>query len=542
MRAKWWGGVLVSSAATAFALGCLGEDVAPGDPSITGDAGGSDGSPGGDGGTSESDAGAADAALSTFTLDPARPRIARGAKGSAKLTVTRLGTPTEIPVSLTGLPAGVTATTPTIGASTDSTTIGFDVKEDAGVGFFPFSVGAASASSLAATLVVPGAPSGFDTSFDQDGILLEAGTGNYNAVLVLPDGGVVAAGASAVGGGTWVVRRYGADGVADATWNAKTVGKLPTTNAPRAIARDAASGKLYVVGSSTGNAELLTIVRLNPDGSVDESWAGGGTYRATTVETPQGSRGNAAVVLPDGKLVVAGQRSPVGLVARYTTDGQADGTFAQFTTSGNGELFGIALLPSSGSLGGGRVLATGTDSSGSPPAQLAARLTVDGSPDTVFGPGGVRTYASGCRGVGFAMTSDGDAVLVGNDVTAPALCTTRIAASAGGNLGWTQKTSAGSSGSFTTAAPVWNGTGSYSGGEAGGSQDRFALLERRLANGDPDATFGEGGTLRIEDPAVPDVYRYVIRASATATDGRLVLVGSRSSGGTTTGFVMRIWQ
>ena len=467
--------------------------------------------------------------------------MARGAKGTAKLTVTRKGSPTEVAASVTGLPAGVTATTPAIAASTDATTIGLDVTADAGVGFFPFSVEAPGAAKLASTLVVPDAPAGFDTTFDNDGIVLEAAAGNFTAALVLPDGGIVAVGASAVAGGTWVVRRYDATGAADATWNAKSLGKLPTSNAPRAIARDPANGKLYVVGSSTANAELLTIVRLNADGSVDETWAGGGTYRATTVESPQGSRGNAALVLPDGKLLVAGQRSPTGLVARFTTTGQADETFTQYTTTGNGELFGLALLPSSAALGGGRVLATGTDSASAPPAQLVVRLFVDGPLDTGFA-GGARTYASGCRGTGFALTSDGDAILVGADVTVPSLCTTRVAASSTGNIQWTMKTSAGANGTLTAAAPVWNGTGSYSGGEAGGSQDRFALLERRTATGDLDPTFGTGGTLRIEDPNVPDGYRFVFRAAVPASDGRLVIVGSRSSGGTTTGVVMRIWE
>lgn len=549
MRMRWWWMLSGASlGAGAVALGCLGEDVAVGGGETASD-GGVQAEASAEEAGSVTDASTSDASLPSFSLAPARPRVARGSVDTkAKLTLDRRGFSSAVTVAFEGLPPGVTALTAPIESTAAETTIGFTASADAGVGVFPFRITAPSIAPFSAAVVVPGNPSGYDTSFDNDGLLLDAANTLYLAALSLPDGAVVVAGATALAGGTWVLKRFSESGQVDASFNAKAAAKLPTTGIPRAIVRDASSGQLYVIGSSTPSqgVERLTILRLNPDGAMDDTYGSAGVVTPTTVVHPQGSQGWAGVLLPDGKLVVAGKKGTLGMVERYTTAGLRDDGFAAFTTAGAGDFTGLALLPASATLAGGRLVAAGTDTSASPRRQSVVRLSIDGSLDATFGAGGARTFASGCTVAGLGIAANGDGVLVGSDQTSPSMCTTRFEASGAGagsgSLRWTQLTSAGSSGTFVAAAPSFAGQATYAAGEAGGSQDRFAILERRLEDGTLDSAFGSGGALRLEDPEVPDGYRFFIRALAPAPDGRLYVAGSRTAGGVSYGFLIRVWQ
>jgi uncharacterized delta-60 repeat protein len=182
-------------------------------------------------------------------------------------------------------------------------------------------------------------------------------------------------------------------------------------------------GKIVLAGYEKGNAVVL---RLLPDGAPDPTFGSGG--KVTTV-VPGGSSGARAVALqPDGKIVVAGGAEGASnfdfFFARYNSDGSPDMSF------GGGD--GIELVPVGAesdeaeavTIGpAGRVAATGfAELPGNGEALAAVVLKANGEPDPSFGgDGSVTKETSGHfdTGVAVAMFGDGG-VLVGDSAGAGA--------------------------------------------------------------------------------------------------------------------------
>lgn len=534
--------VLVTSALASLGVivSCVGDD-AGGNTIVQNNDGGSSGGPDGSGSSSGGNDGGGDGAVAAgpLSLTPPRPRVPRNGEVQVEAVLDRKGITGDVTITLAGLPKDVVASGPiTIPAAASKVSFTLKAATTSPMGAAPITVTAAGAGELKTEVVVAGTPGQADESFDGDGIILDtvSATAGYLAVLGQSDGKTIIAGGTAgTGSGTWIVKRFDASGKADDAFNTEAAKAMPTTGAARGLAIDPANGKILVVGGS-GATEQLTVVRLLPTGAVDQAFANAGRLVADTVSHGQGSRGNALVVRADGSIVVAGKNGTLGLVEGFTAKGDPDQGFVRYETANAAELVGIVTLKS------GAYLTGGTDFAASPDAQLAVRLLANGTPDATMGGAAGRTYASGCRGYGFAVTSGGDGVLVGDDQTAPALCATRFDGSGTGTLRWTVSTSAGSNGQFLGAAAAFTGDMSYSTGHAGGSQDRYATVERRLPDGGADPTFGTAGELRIEDVAVPDTYRYVIRASAPGADGRLLVAGTRTGTVSPGAFVARIWE
>jgi uncharacterized delta-60 repeat protein len=183
-------------------------------------------------------------------------------------------------------------------------------------------------------------------------------------------------------------------------------------------------GKKILVGGSSGGgyeqSDSGFVTRVNPDGAVDATFAGGGT---TTVPPVKGGRGrsrfqpfsdvNALLAAPDGQIYVAGSVRSNLMLARLTKNGRLD---RRFDTDGivRGrndpraiwEGMGIARDRS------GRLIISG------PTHGLAlalARYTPGGRLDRAFGQGGiVRTRVGETDlGGGVAVTPDGRIVLAG---------------------------------------------------------------------------------------------------------------------------------
>jgi uncharacterized delta-60 repeat protein len=148
-------------------------------------------------------------------------------------------------------------------------------------------------------------------------------------------------------------------------------------------------GKIIVVGTSNGN---LAIARFLPDGQgLDASFNGTGKV---VQDINRGTESlEAAVLQPDGKLVVAGWRlDSTGtytqmLVARYLPNGRMDPTFGPglgyalgpAPATDNGTAYAVALLPD------GRILLAGVGGG----QFLAVRFLAIGYVDTAFGTGGM---------------------------------------------------------------------------------------------------------------------------------------------------------
>ena len=133
------------------------------------------------------------------------------------------------------------------------------------------------------------------------------------------------------------------------------------------------------------------IVRLLPDGSIDESFIAG--IRVTG----EGEVINAVAPLPGGKLLVAGQFSPAGNLARLEANGALDPAF-HLTEQDGGAVNAIALQPD------GKIVAAF--------ARRVARLLPDGATDPEFHPDAPANDKNDIRLQTLALQSDGS-ILVG---------------------------------------------------------------------------------------------------------------------------------
>jgi uncharacterized delta-60 repeat protein len=240
-----------------------------------------------------------------------------------------------------------------------------------------------------------------DTSFGVDGIVLtDFGHGanrpdQANAVVVQPDGKIVAAGESRNAGDIAVfgLARYNTDGSLDTSFGID--GLVQTefagfTAAAYALALQP-DGKIVAAGTmmdGMGNG-LFALARYNTDGSPDADFGVGG--EVTTAFTGDASAAYALALQPDGKIVVAGTNDWTGTgnfaLARYDTDGSLDTDFGvegKIITSVSenfSEAYGLVVQSD------GKIVAVGI-------ADLdfaLARYNADGSLDTDFGIGGLVT-------------------------------------------------------------------------------------------------------------------------------------------------------
>jgi uncharacterized delta-60 repeat protein len=170
-----------------------------------------------------------------------------------------------------------------------------------------------------------------DTTFDADGLVsLSLGTGDTRCVVALADaqGRVVGVGVDPANGGLAVVRRT-ATGAADTSFDvdgvAKVAGTIRLSDAPNKLAR-LPDGKLLVldgVSSDFYSTGLIPgILRLNADGTLDETFGTRGTVRLPVPAINIGESGRDLAQWRD-KVVVLTSRKLV----RLNADGSLDTTF-----------------------------------------------------------------------------------------------------------------------------------------------------------------------------------------------------------------------
>ena len=146
-----------------------------------------------------------------------------------------------------------------------------------------------------------------DGTFGEDGIVLTP-LGNYHAtaneLILQPDGKLLAIGEAFDNPREYAVLRYLPDGTLDPGFgeNGIVSGEFDDGNGP--YFSEAYTGalqpdnKILIAGRSIGEVALA---RLNPDGSLDESFDENGI-----VVTPDGETAYAMTILPDGKILVGG--------------------------------------------------------------------------------------------------------------------------------------------------------------------------------------------------------------------------------------------
>ncbi len=245
-----------------------------------------------------------------------------------------------------------------------------------------------------------------DTAFATNGIAVTPVSTLWDIATDMarqPDGKVVLAGYVRVGGAGGQydlgVVRYNADGSLDTSFDGD--GKVITAVTPGDDFGNAMllqpDGKILVVGASLLANNDFSMVRYNPDGSLDAGFGVGGI-----VTTPLGAGndwGADVALQPDGKIVFVGQ-SHTGAnidvaVVRYMSDGTLDGTFGAggmvFTAVGPGDDYGraVAIQPD------GKILVAGRTFNGVNEDVLVLRYNPNGTLDPSFSGDGVVTTAIG---------------------------------------------------------------------------------------------------------------------------------------------------
>jgi uncharacterized delta-60 repeat protein len=234
---------------------------------------------------------------------------------------------------------------------------------------------------------------------------LGSGIEEIHALVVQPDGKIVAAGSSWPGlGPHFTLARYTTDGSLDPSFGdggtvvTNLIGDEHDYASARALLQQP-DGKLVAVGDAyqpdLGHS-VFALARYNADGTLDMTFGDGGKVLAAVDREPSISRedeGHAAALAPDGKIVVGGVSGlyPQDFaLMRFNADGSVDTTFGtdgRVTTDfgASDTIQGVAVLPD------GKILAAGyggTEEGNENEDFALARYNVDGSLDSGFGKGG----------------------------------------------------------------------------------------------------------------------------------------------------------
>jgi uncharacterized delta-60 repeat protein len=287
-----------------------------------------------------------------------------------------------------------------------------------------------------------------------------------------------------------------------------------------ALAIQPQDGKIVSAGriwNSTKAVNDMSIVRLNPDGSLDTSFNQTG---AVDLSVGWYSWANTVAVQPDGKILVGGGAYPTHSAATGSTDyefavvrlnsnGTLDRTFASrgvFTwdRTGNGE-----EVKSLAVLGDGSIVAVG-DTNWNPADGIVFKLSSSGALVSSFGSGGAALFHlnSGTHLNSIALAPNGDLIVGGGSYTdtswnhgvgtllAVSPSTGRLDTSFNNGQGWVAE-------AYPGVALTWLYGVALQGNSiiAAGIHDQdiptgsaiYALVARHSLTGALDSQFGNGG-------------------------------------------------
>lgn len=234
-----------------------------------------------------------------------------------------------------------------------------------------------------------------DSAFGNSGVVLTA-IGSLDAdfpvAALQADGKIVVAGttfAPFAGTGGFFVARYNPDGTLDTAFAsggilASTIGSGGASVKALAFQAD---GKILLAGRTNNGAVL--VFRLNTDGTFDPGFGSAGAVTHARLSNT-GTSHDAIAVQSDGKIVVGADN----VVLRYNADGSPDSAFAAAGVSSItpfSEIDAIALQPDD------KIVAAGSQLSGSGRDFAVFRLNADGTPDIGFGASGSGLIATDVR-------------------------------------------------------------------------------------------------------------------------------------------------
>lgn len=225
-----------------------------------------------------------------------------------------------------------------------------------------------------------------------------------NAVMLQPDGKIVAAGRTRARGGRYdfALARYLPNGALDPSFDSDGLVVTAITAADDDVFDLAlqSDGKLVAGGWSPGEGGTA-VARYNPDGSLDPSFDGDGILVGSLGPAPA----YEVALQRDGKLLLGGAN-----VLRLNRDGTIDSSFGTGGRATTGaEATALELQ------GDGRILAIGSVFSATQADFAVARLTAAGQPDETFGRGGRVTTDFGAydQATDAALGRDGKLIVSG---------------------------------------------------------------------------------------------------------------------------------
>ena len=265
-----------------------------------------------------------------------------------------------------------------------------------------------------------------DTTFNGTGkLLVPVGEGRPDyglSVTQQPDGKILVSGYTTGGSQVLSMIRLSADGSLDTSFNetGKLLLQVGVTNDVGHSVVAQADGKILVGGyslNSAGNYDF-SLVRLNADGTLDTTLNGTGKLLV-----PVGTGldlGHSLVIQPDGKMVLAGYSwngsdndfSLVRLNANGTLDATFNGTGKLLLSLGGGDDAGYSVALQPD----GKMVLAGHSFNGSNYDFSLARLNANGSLDTTFNGTGkllLPVGSSDDRGYSVAIQPDGKIVVAG---------------------------------------------------------------------------------------------------------------------------------
>jgi uncharacterized delta-60 repeat protein len=337
-----------------------------------------------------------------------------------------------------------------------------------------------------AALSSQAAATALDPHFGEDGrVAVELGSegSRANAVLVQPDGKILAAGSSSSETGRdFMLFRLLPDGSLDPDFNQNgtvVTAVSPSDDEVLTLALQA-DGKIIAAGySSNGKNRDFAIVRYNSDGSPDSGFGAAGMV----VTAVGGSHDEVTdvAVQADGSIIITGAaqgaNGRVAVLARYSADGKPDASFGEegFTLS----VVGVDAQAESVALGeGGRILLSGTYSDGQRSGLMLLGFDKNGRLDKEFGEQGIAVPADS------SVFSEGYGMFVNED------------------------------GTILVA------------GSVGGEGERDAALFRFTADGQPDSGFEDNGVLVSQAGPEDDVLY-----DAAVVEGNVAAAGFKTVGG-----------
>jgi uncharacterized delta-60 repeat protein len=263
-----------------------------------------------------------------------------------------------------------------------------------------------------------------DTSFGSDGIVtisfaFQSGSSSVKGLTVQSDGRIVLAGVSQQVTGTdfAVARLNGADGSLDTSFDGDgkvTIDFGSSSEITTGVALQT-DGKIVVVGTSQGN---FAVARLSGDGSLDTSFDDDGKqtidFGASSFDTAYG-----VAMQSDGKIVVAGDARTAHdrfAVFRLNSNGSLDTSFAGGGVTIDFGSFGAVAYSVTVQSDGKIVLAGHAAQSANGRDFAVARLNDNGTLDVNFDGDGKQTIDFGSSeesSTGVVVQSDGKIVVVG---------------------------------------------------------------------------------------------------------------------------------